>query len=125
MFQLLAARINCCMMISRSSKRQMPIARDRDFIYKLRKLRRKTLLRIYFLNKVSTPLSRSTVANSISWLLPANNSSLLKCLVDNGSFAGTQGRNLFRQKIRQGFKHGDRNLSGFSQLLDPAALLIS
>lgn len=64
-------------------------------------------------------LPRSTMANSISWL-PANKTSLLKCLVDKVSFPGTQGRNLFRQEIRQGFVHVDRNLSGFSQLLDPS-----
>jgi len=83
-------KLQNCTIINISSKRWMPIARDRGSIYKLWALRRKTLPWIYFLNKVSTPLSRSTMANVISCSCSSMQTTpLLKCLGDKGSFAGT------------------------------------
>jgi hypothetical protein len=55
-------------MISKSYKRRTPIAGIRvvgaSSIYKVRALRRETLLWINLLNKVSSPLSRSEMSNS-------------------------------------------------------------
>ncbi|WVZ65912.1 hypothetical protein U9M48_015202 [Paspalum notatum var. saurae] len=115
-------RLQNSMMISRSSKRRMPIEMDQGCIYKLRVLRRETLLWINFLNKVSTPPSRSTMTNSISCSCSSSHITLLLWKVletkDHLLELGAE--------IHRGFKHGDCNLSGFSQLLDhPAAVLVN
>ena len=60
---------NFVLVISQSSKRRMLITRNLlswCMTYRLRAFRRETLLWIIILNKVSTPLSRSTMSNSNS-----------------------------------------------------------
>jgi len=103
----------------------MPIARDCGSIYKLWALRRKTLPWIYFLNKVSTPLSRSTMANVISCSCSSMQTTpLLKCLGDKGSFDGTWTAICFDRRYDKDSSVAIA-ISVFSQLLDPVALLIS
>ncbi|RLN08495.1 hypothetical protein C2845_PM11G14690 [Panicum miliaceum] len=119
------------MMIGRSFKRRMPIAWDRDWcmIY----------LQTEGIKERNSALDQSP-EQSLNSALKINNDQLhllqlllLACylsfvesLGDKGPFARAWRCNLLGQEIRQGFKHGDSNLSGFSQLLDHhAAVLVN
>ena len=71
---------NFVWMISQSSKMRMLIMRNLlcwCMIYKLRAFRRDTLLWISILNKVSTPLSSSTMSNSNSFSCSSHTTLLL------------------------------------------------